>query len=424
MVANRDLLDASIRHQVHVRRLASREAREVLELLEKADAELATMLRKRLRQFEGRPPDFTSKRFLALMQSIREQRSEVMKHLRRKVREDMVELAKIEADWETRAIKESIPVEIDMATTPVPTLRAVVTSKPFAGGRHSARTLAQWFQSLEMGDRRRLRDAIQLGIAQGETVDQMVRRIAGTRAAKFRDGVLAISRRGAETAVRTATNHVSNDARRAVHQENADIVRAEQWVSTLDGRTTSICQARDGRFRPIGDHELPPGVPKLDPPDAEPPAHPGCRSTMIAVLNPEGIERKLPNRPMVRDTRTRRRREKDFRQDAKAKVGKERWSEMDESQRRAEIRKERQRWTAENVGQVEGKTTYQEFLTRQPDEFVEDVLGKTKARLFRRGDLSVDQFVDAQGKEMTLAELARQRPEAFSRAGLEPKDFR
>jgi hypothetical protein len=67
--------------------------------------------------------------------------------------------------------------------------------------------------------------------------------------------------------------------------------------------------------------------------------------------------------------------------------------------------------------------TYQTFLQRQPRWFQEDVLGRTKARLFREGNLPLDRFVDRAGNELSVAELARREAAAFRRAGLDPSDF-
>ena len=51
------------------------------------------------------------------------------------------------------------------------------------------------------------------------------------------------------------------------------------------------------------------------------------------------------------------------------------------------------------------------------------MLGRAKGRLFRSGQLQVDQFSDRVGNELTLGQLAETQPEAFTRAGLDPDDF-
>lgn len=80
-------------------------------------------------------------------------------------------------------------------------------------------------------------------------------------------------------------------------------------------------------------------------------------------------------------------------------------------------------WQRRNIGTVPNDVTYGEWLKTQPDWFQDDVLGKTKGKLFRSGGLKIDQFVDRRGDSLTLSELAREKPAAFDEAGLDPQDF-
>jgi len=57
-------------------------------------------------------------------------------------------------------------------------------------------------------------------------------------------------------------------------------------------------------------------------------------------------------------------------------------------------------------GFVPKDTTYDAWLRRQPRDFQEEVLGITKAKLFR-GGLSIDKFVNDTGREYTIDELRR-----------------
>jgi hypothetical protein len=221
---------------------------------------------------------------------------------------------------------------------------------------------------------------------------------------------LATSRRNAETIVRTAVNHTANTAREAVFDANPDVIDALRWSSVLDGRTTPICQANDGKLAGVGGKPVPaslagPGT-LLTPEAQRPPAHPSCRSLMTAVIGGETVG----ERPFVRDTRTGKRRQLDFRKEAR-RTGRD----------VKEIRKE---WVDKNVGRIPAKTTYNQWMSRQPRAFQEEVLGKTKARLFREGGLKLDKFVDRKGAELNLAELAALEPDAFVKAGLKPAAFR
>jgi len=64
------------------------------------------------------------------------------------------------------------------------------------------------------------------------------------------------------------------------------------------------------------------------------------------------------------------------------------------------------------------RTDYGDWLKRQPVARQEEILGVTKARLFRDGGLSLDRFTDAKGREYTLDQLRARHPQAFEDAGL------
>lgn len=381
--------DAALRHQIGVRRYSSGVAMKVSNLLEKADADLTEKLRKRLLQFNGKPVDVTSERWTSLLGDIRALRSETIKTLSNTVTPELIDLGQHEAEGELATLNSIVPLEVEFAAVSAAQLRAIATETPFNG-----HLLKDWFDTLEQSDQKALVQTLQIGMVQGEPVDDIVRRIVGTRANKYTDGVLSITRRNAQAVVRTAINHVSNTARNYIWEENPTIIGAKIWSATLDGRTSAICRARDGHGTPNGKGELPTGIAPLDPPTVRPPAHVNCRSTMVAYIDGTGL---VGNRPFVTDVRTRKKREIDFKKMAK-----------EQGRPIQEIRAE---WAAKNVGQVPASTTYQEFLSRQSKEFQDNVLGPTKARIFREGKLKLDQFVDRSGNELSLTQLKELHPQ-------------
>lgn len=394
--ANELYRDAALRHQVGLRRYSTGLNRRIARLLEEADAELIEKLRARVAKFasEGKELDYTGRRWQALLADMRAARSAAVGKIRDLSEAELTELGMIEAQKELDLIDSALPIQLDLATVAAERLSAIATSKPFQG-----KILKDWFKELADTDAARLVQAIQLGMTQGETIDDMVRRVAGTRANQYADGILAISRRNATAIVRTAVNHVSNAAREEVWHANADIIAARIWTSTLDGRTSAVCRARDGHAAPVGDNPLPKGLKPLSPLGAKPPAHFNCRSTMVAYLDGVGM---LGDRPTVTDKRTRAKREIDFRRISK-ETGKP-------------IQQVRKEWADANVGRVPASTTYDEFLRRQPPDFQDSILGKTKGRLFREGGMQLDEFVDKAGNELTLKQLAATRPELFTKA--------
>ena len=69
-------------------------------------------------------------------------------------------------------------------------------------------------------------------------------------------------------------------------------------------------------------------------------------------------------------------------------------------------------------GQVKADTKIDAWLKKQPKWFVESTLGKERAQLFLKGDLSLARFTDMTGDPLTLDQLRRLDAEAFERAGL------
>ena len=206
---------------------------------------------------------------------------------------------------------------------------------------------------------------IRMGVLQGDTVSDMVRKVRGTRARAFGDGILSIDRRSAEAMVRTAVGHTVSVARDNVYSANADVVKAVQWVSTLDSRTSEICRQHDGKtytvdtHKPIG-HTLPwlggPGQ-----------AHWNCRSCSVPVfksMKELGID--MPELPA---TETR--------------------ASMD--------------------GQVPATMTYAKWFGKQSAARQDEVIGATRGRLFRSGAVEFSQFANDKGRTLTLKELGALR---------------
>lgn len=341
-----------------------------------------------------------------LLEEIRVVRVEALRGASELVREELTQLVIDEVAFTQFAFFEA--VGIAEAALDAPTrarVRAATFGTPFGQGPGSpVRTSSQWFRSLEQADISRIEGAIQAGFLEGDTIPGIVRRVRGSRLLEGVDGVTEITRRQARRLVRTTVNHFSNSVREEVFATNPDIAQVLKWVSTLDGRTSSICRARDGKVTSAPGQEFPSkfqNMPRLQPPDARPPAHPNCRSLMVAVLDPDGI---VGERPFVTDTRQRKDREVDFRRQAR--------------EQGRPIKEIRARWARERVGRVPAETTYQEWLGRTPAKFQDEVLGTTRGKLFRQGGLTVDKFVDKTGRTFTLDELRATHASAFERAGV------
>lgn len=351
---NDNVRELEIRHQVYLQRLSSGVLKRLIAILDAADAEIVGKLRSRGATLEG---SFTSVRLAQLLQALAEINRQAHAVVGGELRGELNAIVAYEAGFQRDLIAASIPVRVDLVTPSAETLRAAVTAQPFQG-----RLLKEWVSELSDAKSRRLRDAIRLGVVQGETTDQIVRRVRGTKALNYRDGVMEIGRRGAEAMVRTAVSHTTGVAQESLYKANSDIIAKVQWSSTLDTRTCKSCMALDGKTFAIEK------APKR-------PLHIGCRCVVTPVI----------------------------------KSWREMGFDFDEIPAGTRVSMN---------GQVSATETYGTWLRKQSAETQDEALGPTRALLFRKGGLDVDRFTNRAGDDIDLGTLRKMDAEAFRRAGL------
>ena len=221
--------------------------------------------------------------------------------------------------------------------------------------------LEPWLKDFSRNEVRRVNNAIRSGAARGVTNRELVRSIIGTKSKNYQNGIMQISRRNASTVVRTSVQHVASAARHETWQANRDVIDRYKWVSTLDSVTSNICRTLDGQEYEFGEGPLPP-------------VHPNCRSTTIPILD----------------------KKYDF-------LGKSRTRSAED-------------------GPTSANVSYYDWLLKQPASVQDEVLGKTRGKLFRGGGMSAERFralqFDRNFKPLTLEEMRDRAPEAFRRAGL------
>lgn len=354
--ANDHLRDSAVAHQIGLMRFSNATVRKIIALLNKSENDLVRQILRY--DFRAVGPTYSRARLEKMLDATRVITSEAYAVLRKEFTTTLKGLAEYEAEFQVSAIETAATIDLDLIVPTPSQLFAAVNSRPFQG-----RLLKDWYAGLEAGAQARLRQAIQLGYTEGETIDQIVRRVRGTRARQFKDGILEVSRRGAEALVRTAINHTANAARNELYNANKDVIKGVLWVSTLDSRTTLLCASRDGNVYP----------PDTGP---RPPAHINCRSTTAPVLKS--------------------------------------WKEMGINLKEAPAGTR-----AAMDGQVPAETNFDKWLRTRPKEFQEDLLGVAKSKLFRDGGLTLDRFVDRAGVEYTLDQLRKREAKAFEKAGLD-----
>jgi len=370
MAANDEIRDQMLAHQVQLIRFGKGLSARIKRLLNRAEPELRQMIRARLDRIAHLgwdPGPATTRRMVKTAKMIAAVNKPTFQEINRLVTRELLTLSAGETQFVAGLITSSLPVIFEPTLPTGRDLRRIVTARPF-----NNRLLRDWMKSYEVGDRRRMMDEIRQGLVFSETPTQIGRRIFGTTALRGVDGVREISRRGAQTLAQTATSSITNAARQTMYLRNRKIIPREQYVATLDSRTTPVCRSLDGDVFNVGKGPIPP-------------IHINCRSLRVPIIN----GRKLGSRPAVAARR-------------------DELAGLKGPQRRSAI--------AKLVGQEPAATTYQQWLGRQNVGFQNDVLGTTRGKLFRAGELDLKGFVDNSGKQFTLRELYDQDPGTFQRA--------
>jgi SPP1 gp7 family putative phage head morphogenesis protein len=344
MTASERIRDLAIRHGLYLERYTKQESLELIKTLETAYNDILS----RIEKTDGA---WTRKRLNEILIETRQILREATGKVEAKLFDDLQLLAEYEAERAYKDFAGSIPVRLE-TTAPAPEqLWAAIRLNPATQGA----TLSELTKKWEANSVDRFIHAIRLGVSEGDTVDDLVRRVRGRvikRATKtnpgvYEGGAINATTKGAQALVRTAVAHVNNQAREAVYQSNEDIIKGYQWVATLDAATCPVCGSYDGQ---VWEDDTRP----------EPPAHPQCRCVIVPVL-------------------------KSFRE-----LGLD-IDEIPDSTR------------ASMDGQVPEKLSYSAWLKGQSKEFQEDVLGIKRAELFRSGK-PLDSMVD-NGRLVTLEGL-------------------
>lgn len=341
--ANERLLDASTLHAVRLERLKNGIVRRMIAQLNRVDGDLVLELQK---QLERMPASAGSvERIDQMLQSVIELNAEAFAAIRGALDGELKELAAYEVGFQQDLFNKLLPVQVSFNTVNPVQVYAAAMARPFQGV-----LLKEALSNVEADKAIKIRNAVRMGFIEGQTTQEIVRRIKGTRALNYADGLLDISRRNATAVVRTAVAHTADYARRSVYDVNDDIIKGIEWVSTLDSRTSAICIERSGKVYPVDK------VPAV-------PAHWNCRSTTIPVL-------------------------KSWRE-----LGLD-MDELPESTR------------ASMDGQVPESTTYSEWLRKQPKAIQEEVLGVERAKLFRDYNVEITRFID-DGRYLTIEQLKK-----------------
>ena len=399
LTANQALLDLMIGHQIGLQRVTASIQKEIIAILDATEADIAAQVRQMMGPHSRKGPTSRSiKRSVALGEKLAAIRGDAWTKVDDVWLANLLDIVEREPIFTAQAMQTTAPVILQTELPTAETLRSIVKTRPFEG-----KTLATWQKQLRQTDLNRMTDEIRIGIVQGETQHQMARRIVGTARLRGSDGVTEITRRAAMAITRTSVNAFTNEARRELFRQNDDIIKEELYVATLDNRTTNICASLDGEKFPVAEGPYPP-------------LHINCRSLRVAAFDGDF----LGSRPFK--TSTERQLVDEFKQQ---KGITKRGTSRDSLPRgtKGEFDQFSRGRVRELTGTTPQTTTYQQWLGRQSAAFQNDVLGTTRGKLFRNGDLELKKFVNRNGDDIPLNVLAQQEEAAFIAAGLDPGAF-
>lgn len=366
---NDKLSNETIAHMLFVSRYSTGVAKKMVKILNEGDAELSARLMIALEELD--PDSFTVRRLESLLGDVRKVNEQAVRSMLVGMQDEMRVFAEYETGYQLDLFNSIIPNEIlerfPLMGISYEQVYAAAIAKPFQG-----RLLKEWASTIESDRITRLTNAVRIGYLQGDTVDSIVRRIRGTKAAGYQDGILQVSRGNAATLIKTAINHTAATARKKFAENNADLITAKQWSSTLDNKTSKWCRVRDRLKYTLENKPIGHKIPYLQGPGK---IHFNCRSgeTFITAS----------------------------------------WQEL--GFKKGELSGATR---ASMNGQVPAETTYGEWLQNQSAYRQTQVLGPIRYKLMKDGGMNYDTFYSDKGEWLTLAQLRDIDAKAFEEAGL------
>lgn len=345
MALNSELVQVATRHQIFLERLktgAANNFTEVIPEIEEATQEILSLLGNGKVNAVGRATLNT------ILKQLREEQSKILIKQEKSFIEELNKLAGYESGFEQRALEQQLASALSSPVA-VPTAAQaykVAKNTPLSATGDLLEPFIRKWSNSTIND---VNSAVRRAWSEGRTTQQLMQEIRGTRANKFKDGILpGLKKRQAEAVARTSVQHVASRSRMATWEKNSDIVVGYRFIATLDSKTSVVCRTLDQQVFKIGEGPVPP-------------VHINCRSTTVS---------ELPDR----------------------------FAFLNEGGTRSS-----------KDGPVPAGMTYYEWLKKQPKEFQVEVLGPTRAKMFE--NMSASKFsslqLDKNFQPLTLEELSR-----------------
>lgn len=252
MSVQSDLFDNALTRRIYLERYSDGEARRVAAFLREVQADIKAEL---VRAYEG---GFNEFRLKTLLKNVEDLYKDVYARMNDRIWTGFEGLAGQQAEATGAALQTAAAaVEARFSQLSASRALAAVKARPLQG-----KFLRDMVSDLPKLHRQRMVAQIRIAYVEGESL---------TRAARRVSNVTGQNTRFLKGFIRTANAHISSVAAKASYENNPGLVEKYEWLSTLDSRTTLICQGLDGNRYPVGKGPVPP-------------AHFGCRSTTYPIL--------------------------------------------------------------------------------------------------------------------------------------------
>jgi|GEM_PF-3452280 len=362
-----DPIGGVIRNLLALQRLGTGISREVQPLIAELFDDLAAQIAK-LDPTAPARQRYRRERLETLLGEVESMAGQSFKEIRSTLEQRLARVGVQQAEWAETQLQRSIgSVAVDIRSGRVGQnlMRSILRENPFEG-----ETLKGWVDTQKEAVVRNVHRQLRIGMAENESIDDMVRRIRGRHTGRFRTvtltdgttrrqgifsgGILQTTTRQTEAIVRTGVNFIANRGHLATYQENADILAGMEITATLDSRTSKICMALDGKIVAVED------------PDAKmiPPFHYNCRTILTPIVDWEGLGVEPPDEGM----------------------------------------------RASQDGPVPASQKYEDWLKRQSPAVQNDVLGRYTADIFREGKMSLRDLIRSDHSVVSVAELRAKFP--------------
>ena len=345
-----DLEDSIIQHQFYLIQLGNWYGKMIDKPLQKVRDYVSARLMQ-----EG--DIISSKKDLAKVQKdLKKRTSRELSKFVNEIEKSLPTISKQEKEFYSEAIEGAIeePVKIEEPKTARIVATALAVSMPI-GPKQSGVTLDSIIKDYTPRETKRVLNRVSSGFSQGESIPQIITGINGTRRNRYKDGLLNITRTNAFSMTQTMMPNISSTNQGLTNNLNRDVVIGYRLVAVLDKNTTDICKGWDGTEIIYSKTQRRP----------RPPFHYSCRTTESPITS---------------------------------------------SKYNASTNNMRIAQGANGAQKVSEKTTYYEWLKRQPADFQDDALGKGKGLIFRNAGLSTNEFrkasVRQNGASLTIDQMA------------------